>query len=180
MSRHKGQVRFGYAALTPTYKTRLARRGITQRAWEDGADLRAARGHKPRHVPKTAIDQAVTSRLLEGDAVPSDFAVVKNATLPRWIPKELRADVKAALSQLPNPKKWQSVVLCPRPGGDVWKMTVTLNNQYHDEIEIEIPGGGEHLSGAWEILDLLAKPPGSREWENWSYNDLRIDPTCST
>jgi len=182
VGKRRGQSRVGYRKLTPTYKARLARNGISQRAWEDGADLRKARGHTKdiARVESPLPDDVITD-LIHGRGEPGDFAEVSNTKLPSWIPTDIRADVAAALSQLPPPYKWEGVVLYPKAGGNTWGMKVTLNNTYHDELEIEIPGGGEELSGAHVILQLLSMPPEDDDaWANWDYDDLRIDRTGSS
>jgi hypothetical protein len=179
--RRVGQKRFGYRNLTSDYKKRLARQGISQRDWENGVDLRKARGHtKDVASPKSALAPEVITSLVSGQGKAKDFAKVSRTRLPGWIPKDTRADVKAALSQLPSPNKWESVVLYPRGDGSTWTMKVTLKNMYHDVIEIEIPGGGDQLSGAWTVLDILSNPNNNNAWGSWDSNQLRIDRTGST
>jgi hypothetical protein len=187
----RGQVRFGWRKLSKPYRARLERQGISQTYWENGGDLRRARGHTKDLLSanKSPLDQRVIDRLvlppsLGGGAKPEDFAAVRKVTFAWWIPTNMRADVKAALSQLQPPNKWKSVVLCPRSDHDAWRMTVTYNNRYEDTVEIDIPGGGEELSGAKQVLDLLYSPPSTGQrgeaWANWGTDQLRIDPTCST
>lgn len=152
MPRHKGQVRFGWRKLSQPYRTRLERQGITQRAWEDGADLRKARGKKPK-PPPGAIPVELAEELA---TAPSEAALAAAArfTRPPWIPEWVTNDVAAILSQLPDPSKWVDVIFSPQPDGAPWQMTVELKRGY--PITIDIPGGGGPGSGAKEILDLVA------------------------
>jgi len=153
MGRKKGQQRFGYRDLTPAYKKRLERSGISKNDWEMGADLRGARGHKPT-PPKTAAPIELTQRVVRGEGTEADFRGLAEFTRPGWIPKEASVDVAAALSQLPNPRSWDRVEFTPRADGEPWTMTVTPKRGY--PITIEIPGGGGTGSGAREVLDIVA------------------------
>lgn len=181
MGRRRGQVRVGYRKLSKAYKARLVRAGVTQTQWENGADLRVARGHVPR-PPRSAAPLEPTVDAVHGDADPAELAQLKQwagSDRPAWIPEALRVDVAAILSQLPPPGQWSGVVLFPRSGGDTWTMRVEMKGNAYP-VEIEIPGGGEELSGAWQILDLLSHPPNSKAWEDWSVDDFRVDRTGST
>ena len=180
MGKRRGQKRVGYRNLSKPYKARLVRAGISQRQWEDGADLRTARGHKPT-PPKYVAPAPLISNALEGELSGADLAELRQwqgSQRPAWIPDSIRVDVAATLSQLPPPTQWSEVVLYPRPGGDTWTMHVEFKGARYP-IDIEIPGGGVELSGAWQVLDLLSNPPDSRQWKEWSYDQLRVDRTGS-
>lgn len=152
MPRHKGQVRYGWRNLSQPYRTRLERQGISQRAWEDGADLRKARGKKPKPQPGAAPAELAQ----ELAKAPTEAALAAAAAFarPSWIPEWVTSEVAAILSQLPDPSKWAGATLEPQPDGAPWKMTVELKRGY--PITIDIPGGGGPGSGAKEVLDLLA------------------------
>lgn len=184
MPRHAGQVRFGWASLKKPYRDRLAGRGITQRMWEDGADLRTARGHTDevrRSAPKRSAPKQLTERLVSGEASARDIREIRQwsrTSRPAWIPAGIRDDVAAALSQLPAPQSWSSVTLYPVGDGQPWVMRVEFKgNRY--PIEVLIPGGGEELSGAWQVLDLLSDPPGGRSWREWDVDKMLVDRTGS-
>jgi hypothetical protein len=66
----------------------------------------------------------------------------------------MSVDAAAALSQLPNPKSWESVEFIPRGDGQPWTMVVHRKGNAYDR-EILIPGGGGPGSGAKEILQLV-------------------------
>lgn len=157
MGRRKGQVRFGYKKLSPAYQKRLARQGITQRQWEDGADLRKARGHADDGLKKIsasqrkAIDQAVRAQ-----STPEELAKLERSLIrPKWIPKDVRTEVAAALGQLPDPKTWRHAYLTPREDGQPWTLTVYRKRAKYP-IVIEIPGGGGAEGEApREVIDTL-------------------------
>ena len=153
MGRKKGQKRFGYRNLTPAYKKRLERNGISKNDWEMGIDLRQARGHKPK-PPATAAPIELTQRVVRGEGTESDFRTLAGITRPAWIPKTASVDVAAALSQLPNPRSWDRIEFVPRGDGEPWTMIVHPKRGY--PISIEIPGGGGSGSGAREVLDIVA------------------------
>lgn len=182
MPRRKGQVRFGWRNLSPSYRDRLTRRGITQAQWELGADLRQARGHKDEIAktrPRSAAGKKLTERLVQGEATPADIAAIqqwRDTQRPAWIPAGIRADVAAALSQLPSPQRWTGVKMYPQGEGRPWTMEVTLKGNAYP-VTVEIPGGGEELSGAWQVLDLLSQPPSTPQWKNWSYDRLTVERT---
>jgi hypothetical protein len=143
MGRRKGQVRFGYKKLSLEYRKRLERNGVSQKEWEDGADLRKARGHardglKPlSEKEKKAIEKAVRS-----DLTPQELKELeKTIKIPSWIPKGTRIEVAAALSQLPDPKTWRHAYFTPKDDGEPWTLTVYKKRSKYPLI-IEIPGGG--------------------------------------
>ena len=150
---HKGQVRFGYAKLSKPYKARLVRQGITQRQWEDGADLRVVRGHKPR-LQAPGVSPELVASVVDRPTVEQLRLVEKTLRRPAWLPKEMSIEVAAALSQLPNPNRWVAVTFEPEPNGAPWRMNVTLKGNAYP-VSILIPGGGSPGSGAVEVLDFV-------------------------
>lgn len=152
MPPHKGQVRFGWRKLSRPYRTRLERQGITQRAWEDGADLRKARGKKPKPPPGAA--PAELAKELANAPTEAALAAAAAFIRPAWIPEWVTNDVAAILSQLPDPAKWADAYFTPGADGGPWKLTVQLKRGY--PVSVEIPGGGGPGSGAKEVLDLIA------------------------
>jgi hypothetical protein len=116
MPRRKGQVRFGYRNLSTPYRTRLERQGITQRQWEDGVSLQAARGHATYKAPGGAPREA-TLRIAVGQGTQVDereLARWRRSNLaPSWIPKNrqvMQDDVAAALSLIGSaPRNWKTV-----------------------------------------------------------------------
>lgn len=153
MPPHKGQVRFGWRKLSKSYRARLERQGISQRAWEDGADLRKARGKAPKPRP-TAPSPDLISRIVR-TPTEKDLAELRAMFVrPAWIPRDMSTDVAAALSLLPDPSRWKSVQFIPRPDGEPWTMIVQLKGRAYP-ITIEIPGGGGPGSGAREVIDFV-------------------------
>lgn len=159
MSRRKGQVRFGWQKLSPAYQKRLERNGITRRMWEDGADLRAARGHKNDGLVKVSKQQKeLTQRGVRADLTPSELQQLEKLLVrPKWIGKEVRTEVAAALAQLPDPKTWKHTYITPREDGEPWTMTVYKKRSKYP-ITIEIPGGGGAQGEApREVLDKISR-----------------------
>ena len=164
--------RVGWSKLKKATRDRYLGAGVSREQWESGVDLRTARGHVPK-APSTAAPSEATLAAIQGQATEAtDRALIawQEGTAPSWIPKEMRFDVAAALSQLPNPSRWKEVAFIPRAGGEPWTMIVTPKNGY--PISIEIPGGGAVGSGARDVLDLLTDPKSSgadmRFWKSWS------------
>src|SRR5258707_11270082 len=56
--------RKGWQQLSPNYRQRLERSGISKTKYEPGASLKAARGHKatPEHAMKEALKKPATFR----------------------------------------------------------------------------------------------------------------------
>lgn len=162
MPPHKGQVRYGWRKLSQPYRARLERQGISQRSWEDGADLRKARGKAPKPQPGAAPVELAQ----ELATAPSEAALsaAERFTRPPWIPEWISNEVAAILSQLPDPSKWEGVTFEPQPDGAPWRMTVELKRGY--PITIDIPGGGGPGSGAKEVLDLVADIQSGRDTKN--------------
>ena len=159
------QVRFGWDERTEAYRRRLERQGITRGMWEQGADLRAARGHKPAPLltpgKKKALDRVIGKNGLSTD-INKDFRLLlRGFRWPKWIPKDnpetgpTTIDVAVALSQLPDPSKWKSVDFVPRPDGQFWIMTVILKGNSYP-IVIDIPGGGGPNTGAKQVLEIVS------------------------
>mgnify|MGYP006267141199 CR=1 FL=1 len=153
MGRRRGQVRVGYRKLSKTYRARLERNGITQRAWEDGADLRVARGKTPK-APKAAPAPDVIAKVISEPEISDLRKLEATFVRPAWIPSWMSIDVAAALSQLPPTNRWKAVHFIPAPDGQPWTMTVELKGRAYP-ITIEIPGGGGPGSGAREVLDFV-------------------------
>ena len=73
MPRRKGQVRFGWRNLSPAYRTRLERGGITQIRWEQGADIRRAAGKKTTSSRFTKNQQVLVDRAVNSDLTPTEL-----------------------------------------------------------------------------------------------------------
>ena len=150
--------RSGWSNLSPSYRKRLERSGVTRKSWESGADLRKARGHAAQSGLKqtTKKQAALTKRGVETDLTPRELKELqKITTRPKWIHKEIRTEVAASLSVLPDPKTWESVELIPRTDGQAWTMQVFRKRGKYP-LEIEIPGGGGAVGEApREVIDLL-------------------------
>jgi hypothetical protein len=161
MPRRKEQVRFGWKKLTPAYRKRLERKGITQRTWEDGADLRAARG-KPAAGLKTGTksQRTLTQKAVRADATPAELRALEGIiTRPRWIPADLqpRTEVAAVLATLPDPKTWKHVYITPAPDGQPWTLTIYRKRSKYPLI-VEIPGGGGAEGEApREVIDVMER-----------------------
>lgn len=143
-------------ALSAAYQHRLEARGITYQEYRRGANLTEARGH-PSPRPAGAAPKDLVERLVRGEGSPQDYKdLAKKFTRPAWVPTWAATDVAAALSQLPDPKRWESVEFTPRGDGQPWTMTVHLKGNAYDR-EILIPGGGGPGSGAKEVLQIVTE-----------------------
>lgn len=139
--------------LSPAYRARLERAGITART-HGVANLTEARGH-PSKPPAGAAPRELVERLVRGEALPEEFKKIRTEfTRPVWVPKSAPIDVQAALSRLPNPKRWESVEFVPRDDGEPWTMIVKLKGNAYDR-EILIPGGGGPGTGARSVLEIV-------------------------
>lgn len=139
--------------LSPAYRQRLTSHGVTART-HGVANLTGARGH-PSRPPTGAAPSALVGLLVSGEALPQDFKTAASKfTRPSWVPKSAPVDVAAALSQLPNPKRWQHVEFIPRADGEAWTMIVELKGNAYDN-EILIPGGGGAGTGAKDVLQIV-------------------------
>lgn len=140
--------------LSRAYQHRLEARGITYAQYKKGANLTEARGH-PSPRPAGAAPKDLVERLVRGEGTPEEFkTLAAKFTRPAWVPAWAATDVAAALSQLPDPKRWESVEFTPRSDGDPWTMIVHLKGNAYDR-EILIPGGGGPGSGAKEVLQIV-------------------------
>ena len=150
--------RSGWSNLTPAYRKRLERSGVTRKVWESGADLRKARGHAKDSgtVPITNKQKELTFKAVNADLTPRQLKELERIiTRPKWIGTEVRTEVAAALAQLPDPKTWKGVEIIPRNDGKAWTMRV-LKKRSKYPIEIEIPGGGGAVGEApREVIDLI-------------------------
>jgi len=156
MGRRKGQKRFGYRKLSPTYRNRLAKKGISQTAWEMGAQLSTARGHKLEgYVRQPKSLQDLTQKAVRTELTPKQIIEMEHQLRrPSWIPNRMRTENAAALAQLPDPKSWKHVYVTPSADGP-WRLTVYRKRSKYPLI-IEIPaGGGGEGEAPREIIDLL-------------------------
>ena len=141
--------------LSPAYRARLERKGITART-HGVANLTEARGH-PSRPPAGAAPKELVEKLVRGEALPEDFKKARTAfTRPSWVPKSAPIDVQAALSRLPNPKRWENVDFIPRDDGEPWTMIVKLKGNAYDR-EVLIPGGGGPGTGARAVLEIVTE-----------------------
>lgn len=139
--------------LSPAYRARLERQGINSHN-HGVANLIRARGHQPAR-PVGAAPRELVERIVKGEALPQEIKDLPKAfTRPAWVPKSAAPDVAAALSQLPDPKRWESVEFIPRADDQPWTMVVHLKGNAYDR-EILIPGGGGPGSGAKEVLEIV-------------------------
>ena len=177
-------------SLTPAYKKRLERSGLTKSKYESGADLRAARGHALRGSQTLDKEQkALLDRAIRADATPQEINRLEKVLLrPSWLPNsvKVRPEVLGALSKLPNPKNWKHVYIVPAESGP-WTMTVYTKRGLYPNT-IEIPGGGgakgeaprEVIDAIKEISEVLeidyqdkAKPSSSDEFWNVMETDAK-------
>jgi hypothetical protein len=144
-----------WSSLSPTYRQRLERAGVTRQAWLSGADLRSARGREPS-PPPGAAPRDVTERVIAGEGSRGDIERLRDWSQGSEY-SSMSPDTAAALSQIPFPvEQWSDVALTPRADGEAWTMTVTPRGNGYP-VTVDIPGGGgAETSGAWEILELLA------------------------
>ena len=145
-------------SLTPDYRKRLERNGLTKSKYESGADLRAARGHAIRGSQKLDREQAsLLNRAIRAEATPQEINRLEKILLrPSWLPNsvKVRPEVLGALSKLPNPKNWKHVYIVPAASG-VWTMTVyTKRGLYPNTIEIP-GGGGAEGEAPREVIDAV-------------------------
>jgi hypothetical protein len=169
-----GGRRRGWSKLSASYRRRLARSGITRQEWEAGADLRAARGHRPKPpsyaAPVDAVDRWVHNKGTNADE--DALRAWREASGPDWIPGEwwVSIDVAGALSQLPPPSTWSHVDFYPA-AGEPWRMVVYPAHGY--PVEIEIPA-----DSAREVLGLLSEPEAygldTDEWDFWDPGDFDV------
>lgn len=144
--------------LTPAYRNRLERGGLSKSSYESGADLRKARGHAPKGFQTLNRDElALLNKAVRADATPQEIKKLEQfLTRPSWIPKssEVRPEVYGALGKLPHPRTWKHVYIVPTARGP-WEMTVyTKRGRYPNTIEI--PGGGGAVGEApREVIDLV-------------------------
>ena len=145
-------------SLTPAYRKRLERSGLTKSKYESGADLRAARGHAPRGSQNLDRDQlALLNRAIRAEATPQEINRLEKILLrPSWLPNsvKVRPEVLGALNKLPNPKNWKHVYITPAEKGP-WTMTVFTKRGIYPNT-IEIPGGGGAEGEApREVIDAV-------------------------
>ena len=139
--------------LTPAYKARLQRAGVTSRT-HGVVNLVRARGHQLARPPGAAPEELVNRQVRHQLTYEEMKGLASKFTRPDWIPAKYPIDVAAALSQLPNPKTWESVEFIPRADDEPWTMIVKLKGNAYDR-EILIPGGGGPATGARSTLELV-------------------------
>lgn len=146
-------MRKAWKDLTPAYRARLERAGVTSHT-HAVANLTVARGH-PTPPPPGAAPKELVERLVRGEGTPQEFKeLASKFTRPGWVPEWASVDVAAALSRLPNPRQWRDVEFIPRGDGQPWTMIVKLKGNAYDR-EILIPGGGGPGTGAKEVLQIV-------------------------
>ncbi len=168
--------------LTPTYRARLERAGVSRDRYLAGDSLQAARGHTPQ--PKGAAPLEATVREARGEGGPSDLEALErwagSRLRPGWIPRDMSPPTAAALSQIDlPPSKWSSVRFTPRGDDQPWAMVVTPKGVPHhpdgsspyDRV-IEIPGGGAKSTwGAREVLDWLSYDYEGEDQIEWDVGE---------
>jgi hypothetical protein len=166
------QRRKRWSELSPDYRHRLERQGITGTSHRT-ADLRVARGKAPR--PAASAAPAEATRLgVAGSATDASREALRawrdTGDRAAWIPQSraiLSDDAAAALSQLPSPRQWGDVSVTARPGEEPWTMTVEIKGGY--DRTVELSGGTD----ARDVLALLADPgfydmEDYDAWEAWA------------
>ena len=161
-----------WSALSPAYRARLKRNGITAKSREAAArrgtyDVNRARGHVSTK-PVGAISKTTIERVLNNEGTVAEVTgtdLLTQFTWPAWVPREVHNQqngvtyitepaVGAALSQLPDPRTWKSVTFVPHGDTDPWEMVVEIKGRKKAR-RIMIPGGGEAGSGAKQVLDIV-------------------------
>lgn len=134
--------------LSPSYRRRLTRAGITPTMRRQGVDLRSVRGHPLRH------DYSAPAGMI-GIGTPNEAQVAerrvwRETLAPGWLPNRQRmSDATAvALSQLRPPSTWREVHFTPAPAGQSWTMEVVYVRG-HPQV-IQLPPDAYR-----EVLDLL-------------------------
>lgn len=176
-----GRARKKWSELSPAYRARLTRQGVTAKK-HSTANLLSARGHKPvRSEQKGAAPRVKAERLTAGEATMGDIRDLErwaaSKLVPSWIPRDWSVDMKASASLIDLPPgSWGKVHFDPRADGDPWTMTITPKGatlrpdgtSRYDRV-YEIPGGGgRDQQGARELLDWLAygnEVPDRLEWD---------------
>lgn len=158
--------------LTPSYRRRLERQGITAQSHRT-ADLREKRGHKPRR-PANAAPLEATRRMVGEEATDQDRRDLREwrEHAPAWLPDRyhMADDVAAALSQLRPPSTWKQVrVVAKAQDEGPWTVTVWYRRSpYPQTVEIPNEAGPEVLDLLSRIgrADLGADPTTWEEWIN--------------
>ncbi len=152
--------------LSPDYKARLKRQGITAKTHRT-ADLNTARGHRSTRVVG-AIDESTLRRVVSGQGTLGEVTgtdLLARFTWPAWVPHYVDNQqdgftyavdpvVAAALSRLPDPRTGQGVEFLPAGADQPWTMVVEIKGRKKKR-ETLIPGGGGAGSGAKQVLDIL-------------------------
>ena len=157
--------------LSPDYKARLKRQGITAKTHRR-TDLNQARGHRSTKAVGS-IDESVLRRVLSGEGTLGEVTgtdLLARFTWPAWVPHvvdnqqdgfayQVDPVVAAALSRLPDPRTWKSVEFHPQGEDEPWLMVVEIKGRKKAR-EVPIPGGGGAGTGAKQILDILTSLEG--------------------
>jgi hypothetical protein len=149
--------RKGWAELSPAYRARLERQGVTRQSYGRGTDIREARGHRNEGAPRLSPERReLVARAVRADATEAELRAMGRWGRPVWLPRrvKVRPETAAALSQLPSPDKWRSVDFESAGDGQPWRMVVHVKRARYP-IVIEIPGGGSQGTGAREALDAI-------------------------
>ncbi len=158
--------------LSPDYRARLQRQGITAKT-HARSDLNMARGHRSTKVVG-AINEGTLHRILiqrqgtVGEVTGTDL--LARFTWPSWVPHyvdnqqdgftyAVEPVVAAALSRLPDPRTWKGVEFLPAGEDEPWTMVVEIKGRKKKK-ETLIPGGGGAGSGAKQVLDILTSLEG--------------------
>lgn len=139
--------RKAWSQLSPAYRRRLERQGITAESHRrETADLRAARGHRPPPgkgaAPEEATTRASVGLLRTEDAAALERWRDRSASKggpPAWLPKNREAmgsDTAAILSQIRfHPSNWKHVNFTKQPDGR-FRMTVTPKRGYPQSVTL--------------------------------------------
>jgi len=159
--------RKSWRQLSPAYRARLERRGITA-ATHASASKVEARGY---HPSRGAVNRKLYNRIINNEGTVAERRTLETQFVwPDWVPRTVsrqrgsrgrryqfktQPDVAAAFSLLPNPKSWKDAEFIPRGDGQPWTMIVHLKNG--NTKTIDIPGGGGPGSGAKEVLEIVTE-----------------------
>jgi hypothetical protein len=152
--------------LSPAYKKRLQRQGITAKTHRR-SELNQARGHRSTQAVG-AINEGTLRRIIAGEGTVSEVTgtdLLSRFTWPAWVPHTVSNQqdgftyavdpvVAAALSRLPDPRTWTSVEFQPAGDDEPWTMVVGVKRRKKPRTTT-IPGGGGAGTGAKQVLDIL-------------------------
>ena len=135
--------------LSPTYRARLERAGITAKSRRAGADLRVARGH-PRPPRAGEAPEALTNVERPTSTQRAALRAWRSTLAPDWLPDRRRmADhVAAVVSGLRHPRYWKEVTFYAAASGP-WTIRVEYTIGHPQEIQLD--------AGDWQELYELLK-----------------------